>query len=419
MLKWLYPGMYIKRWLFLSLLGSLLLTAGMVMMVSSFFSFTHIFMEELFSGKTMGYDLWIPSLVLVASGTLLIMFGLSRVMSSVINVVMPGENSLVDVIYKRRYLKRGPRVVVIGGGTGIPVLLRGLKEYTGNLTAIVTVADDGGSSGRLRGDLGILPPGDVRNSLVALADREPLMEELLQYRFPLGELKGHNMGNLLLAAMCDTTGGFDRAIRGLSRVLAVRGQVLPATLSDIQLCAEMADGSVVCGESKISADEQSIRRVFLEPGNCYPTEEALQAIQDADAIIMGPGSLYTSILPNLLVQGITEAIAHSQAVKIYVCNIMTQPGETDNYTASQHLQALFDHAGKVVDDIVINKKKIPKCLLDRYRKEGAIPVKADIQAIRQMGVTPVFGKLVQEGEVVRHHRDKLANLIIRIIYDNR
>lgn len=419
LIKWLYPGMHIKRWFFLALLGVLVTVAGVLMTVASIYPDVLKLPVVWYGPAAGGCSLWVPGAACMAGGVALLVFGMCRVFRSVINAVMPGENNLVDIIYSRRYLEKGPRVVVIGGGTGIPVLLRGLKEYTGNLTAIVTVADDGGSSGRLRGDLGILPPGDVRNCLVALADREPLMEELLQYRFPTGELRGHNMGNLLLAALCGITGGFDRAVRNFSRVLAVRGQVLPATLADVKLCAEMEDGSVVRGESHIPACGKGIKRVFLDPGNCFPTEEALLAIREADAIIMGPGSLYTSILPNLLVQGIPEAIARSRAAKIYVCNVMTQPGETDGYTASDHLRALTGHAGQLVDYMVVNTESIPARLAGRYRREGAAPVKADLEVVREMGVTPVTGKLVQHGEVVRHHPDRLARLLIRLISDDR
>lgn len=413
-IKWLYPGMGVKRWIGLALLGILLLVAGGVLLAGALFAPAREWPAMFFSMILEGRYLWIPAALLLG-GAALAVTGSLRAFRAVVAPVIPGENSLVDLIYANRYLGKGPRVVVIGGGTGTPVLLRGLKEYTGNLTAIVTVADDGGSSGRLRGDLGILPPGDVRNCLVALAHTEPLMEELLQYRFPSGELKGHNMGNLLLAALCDTSGGFDRAVRSLSRVLAVRGQVLPVTLADVRLCAEMEDGTVVCGESRIPSSGGRIKRVFLDPGACRPTGEALQAIREADAIIMGPGSIYTSILPNLLVPGIAEAIAGSGAVKIYVCNVMTQPGETEGYTASRHLQALFDHAGKIIDYMIVNTGGIPGKLLHRYRREGAAPVDADLEAIRDMGVIPVAERLVQEGELVRHHPDRLARLVMRLI----
>lgn len=416
-IEWLYPGMRVKRWLCLAVLGVVLAVAGAFLAACGFVPATRVLVESILRGLVEGRLAWIPGLVAVLAGTFLAVYGSRKVLRSVVGPFMPGGNTLVDVIFARRYLERGPRVVVIGGGTGIPVLLRGLKEYTGNLTAVVTVADDGGSSGRLRGDLGILPPGDIRNCLVALAHREPLMEEMLQYRFPSGELKGHNMGNLLLAALCDITGGFDRAVRGFSRVLAVRGQVLPVTLSHVRLCAEMEDGTIIRGESQIPANGGKIKRVFLEPENCRPNVEVLQAIREADAIIMGPGSLYTSILPNLLVPDIAGAIARSQAVKVYVCNVMTQPGETDGYSASQHLKALMEHAGQVVDHIIVNTEGVPARLLGRYRREGAVPVEADLEVVREMGVVPVPGHFVQEGDLVRHHPDRLARMVMRLISD--
>ncbi|MDD4238627.1 MAG: YvcK family protein, partial [Desulfotomaculaceae bacterium] len=311
-------------------------------------------------------------------------------------------------------LGRGPKIVVMGGGTGLSVLLRGLKEYTSNLTAIVTVADDGGSSGRLRGELGILPPGDIRNCLVAMADKEPLMEELLQYRFNTGELAGHSIGNLLLAALTEITGGIDQAVRGLSKVLAIRGHVLPATLTDITLCAELSDGTVVQGESNISRVAGRIKRVFLKPARCLPLAEALVAIRTADAVVLGPGSLYTSIIPNLLVKGIPEALARTSATKIYVCNVMTQPGETGGYTASSHLQTILNHAGKFIDYAVVNTGQVPYRLRARYRQEGAEPVVADLAEIEKLGINAVGEDLVQQKEVVRHHPDKLARAVVRL-----
>lgn len=418
LIRWLYPGMKVKRWIALVLLGALLVSAGGVMIIGSVYAGSRVLINQLFYGIA-GNSIWVLGLLIMFSGFCLAGYGAFRVFRSVVGPVIPGGNSLLDIIYAKRYLEKGPRIVVIGGGTGIPVLLRGLKEYTGNLTAIVTVADDGGSSGRLRGDLGILPPGDVRNCLVALAHREPLMEELLQYRFPSGELKDHNMGNLLLAALCDITGGFDAAVRGLSRVLAIRGQVLPVTLADVRLCAEMEDGSTIKGESSIPYGGGQIKRVFLEPGNCRPTDEALQAIREADAIIMGPGSVYTSILPNLLVPGVPEAIAASRAIKVYICNVMTQPGETEGYSASRHLRSLVDHAGNIIDYMIINTGVVPVRLLGRYRREGAIPVEADLHAVRDMGIVPITGKLLQKGNMVRHHPDKLARLVLRIVCGER
>jgi len=407
--------MYIKRWILLALLGCGLLLAGVVLVVYSYTPGTGFVLEKLIYNVTGQTQTLLPGIVVIVAGAALMLYGLCRALHSILNAIIPSGDKLAEIIYNQRHREKGPRVVVIGGGTGTPVLLRGLKQYTDNLTAIVTMADDGGSSGRLRDDLDMLPPGDIRNCLVALANREPLTEALMQYRFAAGELKGHSLGNLVLAALCDITGGFDQAVRSLSRVLAVRGQVIPATLANVRLCAEMEDGSVVCGQSKIPRSGKAIRRVYLEPGNCSPIGEALQAIGEADAIIMGPGSLYSSVMPGLLVQGIPEAIARSRAAKIYICNVMTQPGETDGYSASQHLQAIINHAGAIVDYAVVNTEIVPNQLVDWYRREGATPVEADLKAIAALGVTPVAGELLQRNEVVRHHPDRLAHLLIKLI----
>ena len=401
-IKWLYPGMGFKRWLSLAAVGLVLSLAG----------------ASLWAGAMNPYLPlwnWVPvGITAVLAGLVMIVWGLLNGFRSLVSALLPeDEHRVMDRIYYRRYLQRGPRVVVVGGGTGLPVLLRGLKEYTSNLTAVVTTADDGGSSGRLRGDLGMLPPGDIRNCLVALADTEPLMEDLLQYRFRTGLLEGHNMGNLLLAALNDTTGGFDRAVRSLSKVLAIRGQVLPATLSDVQLCAELADGTVIRGESRIPASGKAIKRVYLEPARCFPPDEALKAIAEADVVILGPGSLYTSIIPNLLVQGLAEAIREAPAPKIYICNIMTQPGETDDYTVADHLKAILDHSGLLPHLVVVNRGELPFWVQARYRKEGAVPVAVDEYELRAMGVQLIAGNLLQEGSVVRHHPQRLARLLMQ------
>lgn len=421
LLRWLYPGMRIKRWLLLTLAGLLLAALGVDLLMEGrflgdFARSIHRLERVLFSED---YN-HIAGALIVITGLSVMAVGLLRAFHSVAGVLAPEqEGRMAEVIYARNNLKRGPKVVVIGGGTGLSVLLRGLKEYTSNLTAIVTVADDGGSSGRLRGELGILPPGDIRNCLVALADKEPLMEELLQYRFSTGELTGHSIGNLLLAALTDMTGGFDQAVRSLSKVLAVRGQVLPATLSDVTLYAELADGKVVQGESKISRATGRIKKVFLKPSRCLPLAEALSAIREADAVVLGPGSLYTSIIPNLLVKGIPEALAKTPAIKIYVCNVMTQPGETGGYTASSHLRAIIAHAGKFLDYVVLNTGQIPPRLRARYRQEGAEPVAADLAEVEKLGIQAVCEDLVHRTEVVRHHPDKLARTVLRLVFSSK
>ncbi len=411
LIKWLYPGMKVKRWLVLGLAGLFLVVSGIVLLIgykwpgiSDFFETASIFPGGLLPAGILG----------LFTGIVLIWLGLSRAFLSVVEPLDSGDR-VVDMVFNRRQLQRGPKIVVIGGGTGLSTLLRGLKEYTSNLTAIVTVADDGGSSGRLRGDQGMLPPGDVRNCLVALADKEPFMEQLLQYRFPSGELAGHSMGNLLLAALNNISGSFDGAIKGLSRVLAVRGQVLPVTLEDVSLCAEMEDGEIVCGESRIPGTGKRIKRVFLKPETCSPVDEALKAISCADAVVLGPGSLYTSVLPNLLVKGMPGALAKSNAVKIYVCNVMTQPGETTGYTVSEHIKAIIDHAGPVVDWTLVNQEVIQGRPLTRYKKEGAAPVKIDEDEIAKLNVRLQKGDLLQEGDMVRHHPDRLARHIMHLV----
>ncbi len=420
MLKWIYPGLRVKRWIIMALMGAFLSISGIALLVANLLPLNQYLLMRW--GDLVFGSLSRPpgAIILITVGILAIVYGLVRAFRSVVYALAPEDQGrLVEVLYTRRYLIRGPRIVVIGGGTGLSVLLRGIKKYTSNITAIVSVADDGGSSGRLRDDLGILPPGDIRNCLVALADKESLMEDLLQYRFPAGELAGHSLGNLLIAAMNDLAGGFNQAIRGMSRVLAVRGRVLPSTLQNVSLGAEYWDGTVIYGESNIPKYGKRIRRVFLDPGQCHPMPEALQAIAEADAVVLGPGSLYTSILPNLLVEGLANEIASSGAAKIYVCNVMTQPGETDGYSASQHVRAILAHAGRIMDYVVLNREDIPRAARDRYAREGAVPVVPDVKEIEKEGIRAVTDLLLAGGDVVRHDPDRLARLIFRLIIKNR
>jgi uncharacterized cofD-like protein len=313
-------------------------------------------------------------------------------------------------------LLQGYRIVAIGGGTGLSTLLRGLKRGTSNLTAVVTVSDDGGSSGRLRKELGVLPPGDVRNCLVALADDEALVTDLFRYRFSEGEgLSGHSFGNLFLAAMTGITGNFDRAIQESSRVLNVVGRVLPATLGVARLCAELDDGTIVEGESNISNTQRKIRRVFFSPESVAPLDEVIAAIREADAIVLGPGSLYTSIAPNLLVGSIAREVADARGVKIYVCNVMTQPGETDNMTAADHVEALLENAGEHVCDYVIVNDERPSRLLAAYAQEGQVPVEPDVERIAALGVEPVEAGVIGETDTVRHDPKRLAAVVFSIV----
>ncbi|WP_309091103.1 YvcK family protein [Domibacillus sp.] len=313
---------------------------------------------------------------------------------------------------------RQPKVVIIGGGTGLSVLLRGLKRHPIDLTAIVTVADDGGSSGRLRSELNIPPPGDIRNVLAALSDVEPLVESLFQHRFTTNnELSGHALGNLMIAALSSITGDFGHAIQEMSRVLNVRGKVLPAANQSVVLHAEMEDGTIVSGESKIPYSGKKIRRVFLTPEHIEPLPETIRSIREADMIILGPGSLYTSILPNLLVPGIGEEVCASKAKKVYICNLMTQAGETLDFTASDHVQAIYDHLNcSVMDTILVNKEPVPADIQELYKEEMAKPVVYDVERLRVLGLDAIFDDILTfENSIIRHDTAKVAEILVRLI----
>ena len=313
---------------------------------------------------------------------------------------------------------QGPRIAAIGGGHGLSTMLRGLKQYTENLSAIVTVADDGGGSGMLRQDLGMPPPGDIRNCMEALANTEPLMSELMHYRFSDGSLAGQSFGNLFLAALNGISPSFDAAVRRMSQVLAITGRVLPVTTADVQLEAEFENGASVIGESKIfyckKEQDCRIRRVRLLPEHPQALPEAVRAIREADMIVLGPGSLYTSIIPNLLVNGIVEAIQASDALKVYVCNVMTQEGETEGYTVSDHIRALFQHGAPALFDICMtNSSPIPRGIAERYAREGAEPIFCDTGVCQSLGVEIINRPIatVRDG-FVRHDPGHLARELI-------
>jgi len=422
--RWLYPGLGIKRWLLLFTVGVLLFSVGLAIALNArvLGGLEDSLRRLVYLATGRFWPAAAAGAIMAVLGLLGSILAVHRVVRTALGVLLPrSSNGLAEIIYQRRLQERGPRVVAIGGGTGLSTLLRGLKEHTSNITAIVTVTDDGGSSGRLRGQLGVLPPGDIRNCLVALADTEPLMEKLFQHRFHQGEgLAGHSFGNLFIAAMFQVTGDFEAAVHASSQVLAVRGRVLPSTLSQVAICAELADGSQVCGETRISTAGQPIRRVFLEPGGARPLEAALRAIQEADAIVLGPGSLYTSILPNLLVEGVAEAVRNSPAVKIYVCNVMTQPGETDGHSAADHVRAITNHVGNgLLHLVVVNTGEIAAPLLEKYREQNAYPVATDLEAIRGMGLEVVGADLVSRTDLVRHDPRALARLLVDLIARRR
>jgi len=416
--RWLSPGMQLKRWLIMAFVGAFLFLDGFGRVLDSHFYNFHV--NETIDRIAIEQARLSPALlqwIFMIAGLALVYFGIRQWMRSIVYALSPKDGSrLIEVIYERRQLDRGCRVVAIGGGTGLSTLLRGLKEYTSNLTAIVTVTDDGGSSGRLRQELGVLPPGDIRNCLVALADSESTMTDLFQYRFNEGDgLSGHSFGNLFLAAMCGIAGDFDRAIKESSKVLNIKGRVLPSTLANVALHATLADGTTVMGETAISRARSPIKTVSLAPPQCRPLSEAVDAIAAADVIILGPGSLYTSIMPNLLVPGMVEAIAATNAVKIYVCNIMTQPGETDDMAASDHVRTLLATGRSGLFDYALVNIEQPHRLLHAYESEGAHQVEADIDAVSALGITPVTGRFVNEQLLVRHDSKKLGEAIAKLI----
>ncbi|HEY9860949.1 MAG TPA: gluconeogenesis factor YvcK family protein [Candidatus Obscuribacterales bacterium] len=418
--KWLAPGLFVKRWLLLSAGGVLLTSLGLaiwikltpvfnlIQLVQSFLEFITEIIPSYISGP-----------LVIIFGLLLILWGQTRTLGSITEVLMPeGDEELVDVLLNHRRLNRGPRIVTVGGGTGLSTLLRGMKTYSANITAIVTVADDGGSSGRLRREIGVLPPGDIRNCLAALADEEKLVTELFQYRFRAGDgLTGHSFGNLFLTAMNDITGNLEQAIAASSEVLAVRGRVLPATLSDVRLWAELADGRRIEGESSITAAQGTIVKIGCTPENPPALPRVLQAIREADYIIIGPGSLYTSVIPNLLVPEIAEAIAQRKVPRIYVCNIMTQPGETQGYSVADHIQAIDAACGQRLFDAVLVQSKIPSAkALIRYAQEKSNPVELDRQTVKLLGCRIVLANVMDEDErtgLVRHNSQRLAQILFR------
>lgn len=419
--KWLYPGMKFKRWLFLFAIGTLI--AGMGIAVIFNYKYLDQVEDWLFYAIysiTGSYDYiytMVFGIVVSLSGAGIMMLATRNLIRSLIAVLIPDKiEPLVDMVYRQRRLNKGPSVTVIGGGTGLSVLLRGVKETTKNVTAIVTVADDGGSSGILRKEFNIIPPGDLRNCLVALADIEPMMEKLFQYRFEgTSGLAGHSFGNLFITAMTAVTGDIELALKESSKVLAVRGSVFPATTSKIRLMAHMMDGTIVEGESKIPEVGKRIQRVEIFPEHVKPVDSAVKAIKEVDLIVLGPGSLYTSIIPNLLVDGISETIRASKATKIYICNVMTQPGETDDYTVSMHVKALQEHGGKgIIDYVLVNNKEISMHMKDFYARKNQFPVLVDLPEIESLGVKCIQANIIDDSCMIHHDSAKLARNVLKI-----
>ena len=410
---WLAPGINIKRWILLGIIGSLFLVFGVIELMN----------EIYFSQGNV-----IVAILLIFLGALVIYVAITQIVKSFVMLINTGNldvaissKNLGNLIYEKRILVKGPKIVVIGGGTGLSTMLRGLKVYTNNITAVVTVADDGGGSGVLRNDLGMLPPGDIRNCILALADTEPLMEELLQYRFKDGRLKDQSFGNLFLAAMDGISNNFEEAVQKMSSVLAVTGRVIPVTLDNIVLKAKLKNGKIVCGESNIPKavlrHNSAIDEVSIEPMDAKAIKEALTSINEADAVILGPGSLYTSIIPNLLVKEIRDAVEKTKALRIYVSNIMTQPGESDNYSVKDHIDAINKHAKcKVVDYVVVNVGKISSELEEKYLKDNSSIVSINEEEVTKLGIKVIKSDFIKVKKgYVRHDADKLAAILLETI----
>lgn len=410
---WLLPGLQVKRWFAMIFFGSLLILLGTMIFFNMrpvFFTmeFIRYIAERAHSG--------IVGVVIAVFGAYLFFKGWQKTNISMLDINNGKENeTILESLYRRRKLNRGPKIVAVGGGTGLSMLLKGIKKITNNVTAIVTVGDDGGSSGRLREEMGVLPPGDIRNCIAALADDEDLVTKLFQYRFKTGEgLEGHSFGNLFLSALCSITGDMYRAVKESSNVLSIRGRVLPSTLDDMKLAAEMEDGRIIRGESNIPEANGKVKRLFTDPENCKPLEDVIEAIKDADLIILGPGSLFTSVIPNLLIKEIAQEIINSTAKKIYVCNIMTQPGETDEYSVSDHVKKIIEHVGdaKIVDAVLVNDS-LPENLAEKYELANSFPVKIDTEEVKKLGVKVVPKKLIEESKegFVRHSSNRVARAI--------
>jgi uncharacterized cofD-like protein len=421
LLKWLTPGLGVKRWLGLLMLGVTLLGLGIAFLLVDAYRTRPL--------PFLFYVLTLRGLPSLARAALAGGLGLTMVVVAVIqinrSIIAPFahlDRPLVEAMMDYRRRQRGPKIVAIGGGTGLPILLRGLKAYTDNLTAIVTVADDGGSSGRLRQDLGVLPPGDLRNNIAALADDEALMTQLFQYRFGNGGLEGHSFGNLFITALASITGSFEQALVESSRVLAVKGQVLPSTLEDVSLMAELrtseaGDINRVRGESAIPESTGVVHRVFLQPDQAHAYPEAVRAILSADIIVLGPGSLYTSILPNLLVPGIAQAIRASDALKVYVCNVATQAGETDHYAVDDHIRAFQRHIGENLFDVVLVNDYFPH----RPADANYDYVRLDLPVGNGTSPKPRIrtARLADDQRPWRHDSDRLAGELIKLTTEER
>jgi len=402
--KLLYPGIGLKRWLISGSIGIGLLSVGIAYTISkmAWFSFSNLLPGE------------IESVILIMTGIIIVIGSIYGIYKSIGPFLLQGQSfdNLANTIYKEKNKGKGPKIVAIGGGTGLSVLLRGLKNYSNNISAIITVSDDGGSSGRLRRELGVIPPGDFRNCLVALSDAEPLLAELFQYRFDQGDgLKGHSFGNLFIAAMNDLTRSFPEALMQSSKILAVKGEIIPSTLQNLKLIAELENGKTIKGESYIGKAESKIKNLLINPTTVKAYPPALTKIEEADVIIIGPGSLYTSIIPNLSIKDIAKSINESNACKIYVCNIATQLGETNKYSMEDHIESLQRHTNPTIVDYVLVNNNVRE-LGDRFFGEPVINYNNLTTHVKI-----IESDIGDEAHPIRHDSNKLSESIINL-YEN-
>ncbi|MFP4687526.1 MAG: uridine diphosphate-N-acetylglucosamine-binding protein YvcK [bacterium] len=396
MWKWLKPGLGIKRWIFFMIIGVVLLSLGLS-------RFPLRFIPPL---TGLGLRIY----VFVLAGLLIVILGIYGLIHSLVNKIYTGREPVIHKLSRQIWLNKGPRIVALGGGTGLSTLLRGLKNVSANLTAIVAVTDDGGSSGRLRDDFDLPAPGDLRNCIAALAPEEQRLSELFSYRFKKGSgLAGHSLGNIFLTALADLQGGFPEAISVCSEVLAIQGKVLPSMWGTPRLQARLADGSLLHGETTIAASKQDIVELDVKPRPPEPNPEAILAVSEAELLVVGPGSLYTSILTNFIEPELCEAFVSSPAPKVYICNLMTQAGETDSYSVSEHLRVFEKIPPQPVkfDYVFVNSRRPSRKMLEEYRKEGAVPVKFDYDNIKKLGVKIHADSFLESGRHLRHDVDKI------------
>ena len=408
----------LKKWMVVGVIGILFTVLGIALFlelrpISTIKDFLWLSTKSI--AKLM--PTYVSGTIAIIIGLVLVIYALIKANKAIVKAIAPefAETSLLEELQVAHSLSKGVKIVTIGGGTGLNTLLSGLKYFTTNLTAIVTVADDGGSSGKLREELNIIPPGDIRNCIAALSDEDKLITELFKYRFKGTDgLGGHSFGNLFLSALKEVMGGdFVKATQAVSLILRSRGVVLPASPEPMKLFAELEDGRIIEGESKIPEAKGRIKRLFCEPKKPMAQKEALEAISNADLIVLGPGSLYTSIIPNLLIPEITDAISKSEAQKIYICNIMTQPGETTNYSVSDHIAAILQHTNSknIIDSVLVNDRH-PEKLLEMYKEKDQEPVKIDAEIVQDLGVRLIARSLIKEENLVRHDSTLLAQAIL-------